>query len=229
MWNQTFITGNFKSGKKMSTLFDTEMVDIHEWDAEESLEKREKLKEKMNLLLEKSVTANKGNLGMLKRVLNKHATSPKKYKYCASFVWYSVGQATPLPGEVEYVIKTGWDDRSANWSPLLATAKAPSREVEEAKMDLILGRNRITICQDLDDICRQDIIPFDVDLIKNSRGIKHPKLGVASYKVGQFEVQLSNAGAYNNHMRDIHGVKTEVRDGGSVSYTHLTLPTKRIV
>ena len=84
-------------------------------------------------------------------------------------------------------------------------------------MDLILGRNRTSICQDLEDICRQDIIPFEIDLIKNSPGIKRPKLGVASYKVGQCEVQLSDAGAYNDHMRDIHGVKTEVRDGGYTS------------
>ena len=60
-------------------------------------------------------------------------------------------------------------------------------------------------------------IPFEIDLIKNSPGIKRPKLGVASYKVGQCEVQLSDAGAYNDHMRDIHGVKTEVRDGGYTS------------
>ena len=49
-------------------------------------------KNKMKVLLEKSVTANKGNLGMLKRFLKKDATSPKKYKCCASFVWYSVEQ-----------------------------------------------------------------------------------------------------------------------------------------
>ena len=130
-----------------------------------------------------------------------------------------------MPGEVEYVIKTGWDDRSANWSPLLATAKGPSRGIEEDKMDLILGRNRTTICQDLDDICRQDIIPFEIDLIKNSPGIKRPKLGVASYKVGQCEVQLSNAGAYNDHMRDIHGVSTKIRDSGYTSNMHPSLNT----
>ena len=68
------------------------------------------------------------------------------------------------------------------------------------------------ICQDLDDICRQNIRPMEIDLIKNSLGIKRPSLGVQSYKVGQCEVQLSDAGAYNDHMRDIHGVSTELRD-----------------
>ena len=90
-------------------------------------------------------------------------------------------------------------------------------------MDLILGRNRTMICQDLDDICRQDIRPFD--LIKNSPGIKRPSLGVASYKVGQCEVQLSDAGAYNDHMRDIHGVSTEIRDSGYPSSLYPSLNT----
>ena len=117
------------------TLFDVEMVDIHEWDTEESLEKREKLKETMTVLLEKSVTTNKGSLGMVKRVLRKDATLPKKYKCCASFVWYSVGQAPAKVGEIAYGDETGWKDRSADWSQLLATAKGQSRTIEEAKMD----------------------------------------------------------------------------------------------
>ena len=73
-------------------------VEIHEWGAEESLDRREEEKNKMRKLLEKSVTANEGNFGMLKRVLKKGATSPQKYKCCASFVWYSVEQAAPRKG-----------------------------------------------------------------------------------------------------------------------------------
>ena len=45
------------------------MVDIHEWDAEESPDRREEEKKEMKKLLDKSVTANEGNLGMVKRLL----------------------------------------------------------------------------------------------------------------------------------------------------------------
>ena len=162
----------------MSTLFEAEMVDIHEWDHEDSIEKREKLKDKMTVLIEKSVTANKGNLGMVKRVLSKDATSPKKYKCYASFICYSVGQAQAKVGETAYGDETGWKDRSADWSQLLATAKGQSRSIEEAKMDQILGRNRRTISQEMDDLCRQDIKPLEIMLIKNSLGMKLPSLGV---------------------------------------------------
>jgi hypothetical protein len=44
----------------MSTL-EVEMVDIHEWEAEESPDKREEEKNKMKKLLDRSVIANKGN------------------------------------------------------------------------------------------------------------------------------------------------------------------------
>ena len=104
-------------------------------------------KNKMKVLLEKSVTAKKGNLGMLKRVLKKDATSPKKYKCCASFVWYSVEQAEPQPGEVEYPTKVG-----SSLVPSANHSQRESRGVEEEKMDLIFGRNRTLICQGLEDI-----------------------------------------------------------------------------
>ena len=86
-----------------------------------------------------------------------------------------------------------------------------SGSIEEDRMDQILGRNRRTISQEMNDLCTEDMKPLEIKLIKNSLGMKRPSLGVMSYKVGQCEVQLSDAGAYNDHMRDIHGVDTELR------------------
>ena len=40
--------------------------------------------------------------------------------------------------------------------------------------------------------------------------LKRPTVGINSYKIGQCEIQLNSAEAYNNHVRNIHGVKTEV-------------------
>ena len=79
-------------------------------------------------------------------------------------------------------------------------------------MDAILGRNKKTVCLDLEDICRQDMMPFGREL--RNTAVKRPHLGLKSYKIGQCEVQLNDAGAYNSHMRDIHGVRTEVQEGG---------------
>ena len=79
---------------------------------------------------------------MVNRVLKKGATYPQKYKCCASFVWYSVEQADPKPGETAYTDKNEWEDRAANWSALLETAKGESRGIEEEKMDKILGKKQ---------------------------------------------------------------------------------------
>ena len=147
---------------------------------------------------------------MIKRILKKGVTNPQKYKCSASFVWYSAEQADPRQGEVAYSDETGWEDRAANWSSLLATAKGDSKGIEEEKMDKILGRNRKTVCQDLEDKCKQDLTLFEIDLIKRTIATKRPRLQIKSYKIRQCEVQLSDAGAYNSHMRDIHGVRTEV-------------------
>ena len=92
------------------------MVDIHEWDHEESTVEREKLKMAMTEMIKTSVTANKGSIVMVKRVLRKDATIPKFHKCYASFIWYSVGQMPAKVGETNYDTETGWHDRSANWS-----------------------------------------------------------------------------------------------------------------
>ena len=43
-------------------------------------------------------------------------------------------------------------------------------------------------------------MPFERELRKLNVGIKSPHLGLKSYKIGQCEVQLSDAGAYNSHI-----------------------------
>ena len=73
----------------MSNL-EVEMIDIHGWDTEESLEKRKDEKEKMRKELEKSIRAIKGNIGMIKGMLKKGVRGPKKHKCAASYVWYSI-------------------------------------------------------------------------------------------------------------------------------------------
>ena len=65
-----------------------------------------------------------------------------------------------------YTDKNEWEDRAANWSALLETAKGESRGIEEEKMDKILGKNRKTVCLDLEDICTQDMMTFERKLKK---------------------------------------------------------------
>ena len=65
---------------------EAEVVDIYEWDHEESTQKREEMKEEMTELIKISVIANKGSVGMVKRVLRKDATKPKLHICHASFL-----------------------------------------------------------------------------------------------------------------------------------------------
>ena len=67
--------------------------------------------------------ANDGNPGMVKRLLKSGVTDPQKYKCHASFIWCSIDQEPSKPGETSYKDKSKWNDRAANWSPLLQTAK----------------------------------------------------------------------------------------------------------
>ena len=188
-----------------------QLVDIHEWISEESEADRKIQKAAMKALLITSVKANGGNEGMVGRVLRRGATDPLVHRCNGCYVWYTVDQDPPKPGETAYPddFKVGWQNRSANWAHLMATAKGSTRGIEVEKMHRILGRDRKSVCKDLEEICQRDLNPFQVALITRSIGLKRPNLGIRSYKIGQCEIQLGDAGSYNDHMRDIHGVDTE--------------------
>ena len=144
----------------MSTL-KVEMIDIHEWDAEESLEKRKDLKEKMGKEIEKSVKANDGNIGMIKGMLKAGVTNSRKHRCAASFVWHSLTQDKPKQNETAYTDFTNWEDRAANWAPILATAKGESRGIESKKMKNLIGDDHKTLHPAIRDACQQDLIEFE--------------------------------------------------------------------
>ena len=54
--------------------------------------------------------------------------------------------------------------------------------------------------------------PFANELKERYKTLKCLDVGVYSYKLGWCEMQLGSAGAYNDHIRDIHGVKTEIQE-----------------
>ena len=68
------------------------MVDVYEWDHEETTTQRDIEKKKMFGMIEASVIANKGNVGMIKKMLRKNAKDPRNYKCHSSFFWFSMGQ-----------------------------------------------------------------------------------------------------------------------------------------
>ena len=176
----------------MSSL-EVKMIDIHEWDTEESMDKRRDEKEKMRKELEKSVRANGGNVGMIKGMLKAGVTDPRKHKCAASFVWHSIKQDDPKSGETAYTSQAGWKDRATNWAPLLETAKGISRGIESGKMKDLIGDDQKTISQELRNMCQQDLIAFEQSLIAKTTGVVRPRLRLKSYKIGQCEVQLGDA------------------------------------
>ena len=64
-----------------------EMIDVHEWDAEESKDNRTKKREEMIQMIEKSVRANNGNKAYVKGMLKAGATEAKKHRCAAAYIW----------------------------------------------------------------------------------------------------------------------------------------------
>ena len=71
---------------------EAKVVDVYEWDHEESTIQRDLEKKKMIAMIGTSVIANKGNVGMVKKMLRKGATDSKNYKCHSSFLCFSMGQ-----------------------------------------------------------------------------------------------------------------------------------------
>ena len=59
--------------------------------------------------------------------------------------------------------------------------------------------------------CQTDLDSFEAEQLKKAYpGIKRPKLRLDSFKIGTCDVQLGDDDAYNDHMRNLHGVTTTV-------------------
>ena len=110
------------------------MIDIHEWDAEESADIRKDKTEKMKRRkVKKSVRANDGNPGFVKGMLKAGAITSRKHRCAADYIWYSIKQDQANPGESPYTDLTGWLDRAPTWAHFLATAKGESGAIERKK------------------------------------------------------------------------------------------------
>ena len=196
----------------MSTL-KVKMIDIHEWDAEESPDKRKDTREKMRVEIEKSVRANDGNPGFIKGMLKKDTTSSRKHRCEAVYIWYSIKQDVSKPGESPYTDFSDWQDRAPTWAHFLSTAKGESGGIERKKMKDLIGDDHKTLHSALVEACQKDLDSFEAEQIRKVYpGVVRPKLRLESFKIGQCEVQLGDDDAYNDHMRNLHGVVTTVSD-----------------
>ena len=178
----------------MSTL-EVEMVDIHEWEAEESPDNREEERKKIKDLLTRSIIANKGNPGMVNRILKTGVTDPQKHKCHAAFIWYTIEQQNTLPEETAYTDQSGWIDKAADLRPLHLEAIGEEGRIEKGRINRILKQTRKSgiihfATKEVDNICKEDMKPFARELKEEDKTLKGPDVGAYSYKLGWCGMQL---------------------------------------
>ena len=77
----------------------------------------------------------------------------------------------------------------------------------------LIGDDHKTLHPRLMEACQKDLDSFEAEQIRKVYpGVVRPKLRLESFKIGQCEVQLGDDDAYNDHMRNLHGVVTTVSD-----------------
>ena len=172
---------------------------------------RQEKRDQIIVKVERSVRANAGNPGFVKGMLKAGATNTKKHRCAAAYLWYSIKQDQANPGESPYTDFSEWLDRCPTWTHYLATAKGESGAVERKKMMELIGDDQKTLHPRLVGACQTDLDSFEAEQLKKAYpGIKRPKLRLESFKIGTCDVQLGDDDAYNDHMRNLHGVVTTV-------------------
>ena len=107
-----------------------EMIDVHEWEAEESKEDRKTIRDLMITKLERSAENNGGNKVYVRGMLKKGATETRKRRCNGAYVWYSIWQ-DPLEDNTNFFSdESEFNDRSPNWQKLMATAIGDSGTIE---------------------------------------------------------------------------------------------------
>ena len=187
-----------------------EMIDVHEWEAEESNGDRKTKRDLMVTKVERSAEQNEGNKVYVRGMLKTRATDTKKHKCAGAYVWYSVRQDPQTddkfygPGE-----QSEWEDRAPNWQKIMTTAIGDSGAVERRKMKKLIGEDLKTLHPSIVKACEEDLEAFEKEEVAKSTS-KRPKMRIKSYTIGLCEVQLGDDEAYNDHMKNLHGVTTQV-------------------
>ena len=186
------------------------MIDVHEWDAEESTDNRKEKRDEMIEKVERSVRANNGNQVYVKGMLKAGATDTRKHRCAAAYIWYSIKQ-DPKTGESPYTDLAKWLDRAPTWAHYLATAIGESGAIERKKMMDLIGDDQKTLHPCIVEACQIDLNGFEAEeLRKSASGTIRPKLQIESFKIGTCDVQLGDDESYNDHMKNLHGVTTTV-------------------
>ena len=131
-----------------------EMIDVHEWEAEESNDDRKTKRDLMVTKLERSAEMNDGNKVYVRGMLKKGATDTKKHRCAGAYIWYSVKQ-DPQTGENPYTDQSEWKDRAPTWHHFMATAIGDSGTVERKKMMGLIGEDHKTLHSNIVDACKR--------------------------------------------------------------------------
>ena len=187
-----------------------EMIDVHEWEAEESKEDRKTKRDLMITKVERSAEKNGGNKVYVRGMLKTGATETRKRRCNGAYVWYSIRQ-DPLEDNANFFSdESEFNDRSPNWQKLMATAIGDSGTIERKKMKKLIGEDSRTLHPDLVKACEEDLRAFEKKEVEKVKKDKRPRLKIKSFTIGQCEVQLGDDDAYDDHMKNLHGVTTQV-------------------
>jgi len=145
------------------------MIDVHEWEAEESKEDRKTKRDLIVTKVERSAEKNEGNKVYVRGTLKAGATDTKKHKCAGAFVWYSVRQNPQTHDNMyEHEERSEWEDRAPNWQKIMTTAIGDSGAVERKEMKKLIGDDLRTLHPSIVQACEKDLEAFEKEEVAKS-------------------------------------------------------------
>ena len=146
----------------------------------------------------------------------------------AIFLWYNIGQNLSTNPQVEYY-PTGteihadryiWDNYTINWTSELQGAVGSNGDLSSGSVKGIFNGDIRALTPEM-----MQKIENTIGLISNkwvqkypaTQGKIRPTLGIRSTSVARCNCCFSNPALYNNHMRSIHGIETELEGPSTAS------------
>ena len=139
----------------------------------------------------------------------------------AIFLWYNIGQNLSTNPQVDYY-PTGtennadryiWDNYTINWTSELQGAVGSNGDLSSGSVKEIFNGDIRALTPEM-----MQRIESTIGLISNkwvqknpaAQGKIRPTLGIRSTSVARCTCCFNNPALYNNHMRSIHGIETEL-------------------
>ena len=193
-----------------------EEIDLLEYTSEDDQAAKTRLKGGAMDLLKRHIKEQRGSPNLANRVLKK-GDGEGDIVCTILYWWFDIAQDDEgKPNIEEYPRNNGnlvWEDQAVNWTDALRTVISAKGDITDEGINRLFNGDMNRFPEHLLKLAQAKIWKIPAEWKRNlppTQGKLRPSLGVDDVRIARCECRFTDARNYNDHMRSIHGVQTNL-------------------